>query len=190
VLRVGLSATQCLAIEMRHHRSHLMRCTILWSKGINAVMPVAQATWPCLFQLFSASGHQKLLQTAKCPAFQPAFMRITLVKIVSNQREHIIGGVVAIVGNRHFLHPKPYGLSYLPPYIISTILRFSEKLLRKKLNQTGRHYAGHACATTMVIVLKASPRQHLGVQAPKLSGLRRRLASGVYGVHLGSLGFW
>jgi hypothetical protein len=32
---------------------------------------------------------------------------------------------MAIVRIRHFLHPKPSGLFYLPPHVIYTILRFS-----------------------------------------------------------------
>jgi hypothetical protein len=67
---------------------------------------------------FSASGHQKR------SALQPASIRITLVKTVRNQREHKIDRVVAIVRNRHFLHPKPYGLFYLSANVISTILIF------------------------------------------------------------------
>jgi hypothetical protein len=31
--------------------------------------------WPCLFQLLAASGHQKLLRTAKRSVFQPASIK-------------------------------------------------------------------------------------------------------------------
>lgn len=44
---------------------------------------------PVCFSLFADSGHQKLLWTAKRPSFQPASIRIGLVKTVENQREHI-----------------------------------------------------------------------------------------------------
>jgi hypothetical protein len=40
------------------------------------------------FSLFSAFGHQKLLWTTKHLAFQPAFVRIALVKTAQNQHEH------------------------------------------------------------------------------------------------------
>jgi hypothetical protein len=80
---------------------------------------------PCLFQLFGASGHQKLLRTAKRSAFQSVSIKFVWVKIIQNQHKHIIGWVVAIVGIRHFLHPESYRHLYLPSYIILIILRFS-----------------------------------------------------------------
>jgi hypothetical protein len=80
---------------------------------------------PCLFQLLAASGHQKLLRTAKRSTFQPAFIKFVWVKTIQNQHKHIIGSVVAIVGIYHFLDPKPYGYLYLPPHVILIILRFS-----------------------------------------------------------------
>jgi hypothetical protein len=63
----------------------------------------------------SASGRRKLPRTAKRPAFQLTFVRITLVKTVQNQCEHRIGRVIAIVGIRHFVDPKPYGPLHLFP---------------------------------------------------------------------------
>jgi hypothetical protein len=80
---------------------------------------------PVCFRFFADSGHQKLLQTAKHLAFQPASIRITLVKIVQNQHEHKIYRVVRIGGICHFLDPKPYRLIHCPPHVIFTILRFS-----------------------------------------------------------------
>jgi hypothetical protein len=80
---------------------------------------------PCLFQLFRASGHQKLLRTAKRLAFQSASIKFVWVKTIQNQHKHIIGWVVAIVGIRHFLDPESYGHLYLPPHVILMILRFS-----------------------------------------------------------------
>jgi hypothetical protein len=80
---------------------------------------------PCLFQLFWASGHQKLLWTAKRSAFQSASIKFVWVKIIQNQHKHIIGWVVAIVGIRHFLYPESYGHLYLPPHVILMIHRFS-----------------------------------------------------------------
>jgi hypothetical protein len=40
-------------------------------------------------------------------------MRISLVKTVQNQREHIIDRVTTIVGIPHFTDPKPYGPLHL-----------------------------------------------------------------------------
>jgi hypothetical protein len=80
---------------------------------------------PCLFQLFGASGHQKLLRTAKRSAFQSASIKFVWLKTIQNQHKHIIGWVVAIVVIWHFLHPESYGHFYLPPHVILMILRFS-----------------------------------------------------------------
>lgn len=102
---------------------------------------------PCLFHLCSASGQLKMLQTTKHPSFQSASMKIAVVKTVQNQREPMISRVIAIVVNHHFLHPKPHGLFYIPPHVISMIPRFfrqpnspQNQILRKapqnKLNQT------------------------------------------------------
>ena len=46
---------------------------------------------PCLFQLFGASGHQKLLRTAKRSAFQSASIKFVWAKTIQNQHKHIIG---------------------------------------------------------------------------------------------------
>jgi hypothetical protein len=82
---------------------------------------------PCLFRLLAASGHQKLLRTAKRSAFQPASMKFVGTKTIKNQHKHIIGWVVVIVGIRHFLDPEPYEQLYLPPHVIVMILRFSSQ---------------------------------------------------------------
>ena len=47
--------------------------------------------WPCLFRLLAASGHQKLLRTAKRSAFQPASIKFVGAKTIQNQHKHIIG---------------------------------------------------------------------------------------------------
>jgi hypothetical protein len=49
------------------------------------------AYWACLFQLLAASGHQKLLRTAKRSAFQPASIKFVGAKTIQNQHKHIIG---------------------------------------------------------------------------------------------------
>jgi hypothetical protein len=87
---------------------------------------------PCLFQLFGASGHQKLLQTAKRSAFKSASIKFVWVKIIQHQHKHIIGWVVAIVGIRHFLDPESYGHFYFPSHVILIILRFSPQLDSQK----------------------------------------------------------
>jgi hypothetical protein len=46
---------------------------------------------PCLFWLYAASSHQKLLRTAKHSAFQPASIKFVWVKTIQNQHKHIIG---------------------------------------------------------------------------------------------------
>jgi hypothetical protein len=89
------------------------------------VPDLGQGLRPCLFQLFLASGHQKLLRTTKRTAFQPASIRIDLVKSIENQHKHIISRVIVIVRIRHFLVPEYYGHHHLPPHVIPTILRFS-----------------------------------------------------------------
>jgi hypothetical protein len=44
-----------------------------------------------LFQLFVASGHQKLLRTVESSAFQLASIKFAWVKTIQNQHKHIIG---------------------------------------------------------------------------------------------------
>jgi hypothetical protein len=46
---------------------------------------------PCLFRLLAASGHQKLLRTAKRSAFQPVSIKFVGEKTIQNQHKHIIG---------------------------------------------------------------------------------------------------
>jgi hypothetical protein len=77
-----------------------------------------------LFGLFSASGHQKLLQIAKRPSFSASFYKNALVKTVQNQHEHKIGRIITIVGICCFLDPEHFGPLHLPPHVIHTILRF------------------------------------------------------------------
>jgi hypothetical protein len=57
-------------------------------------------------------------------AFQPASIRIALIKTVQNQHEHKIGRIVMIVGMCCFLDPEPFGPLHLSPHVIHTILRF------------------------------------------------------------------
>jgi hypothetical protein len=81
--------------------------------------------WAYLFRLLAASGHQKLLRTAKLSAFQPASIKFVGAKTIQNQHKHIICWVVVIVGICHFLDPEPYEQLYLPLHVIVIILRFS-----------------------------------------------------------------
>ena len=46
---------------------------------------------PCLFQLFRASGHQKLMRTVKHSDFQSASIKFVWVKTIQHQHKHIIG---------------------------------------------------------------------------------------------------
>jgi hypothetical protein len=104
----------------------------------------------CLFRLLAASGHQKMLRTAKRSAFQPASIKFVGAKTIQNQHKHIIGWVVVIIGIRNFLYTEPYEQLYLSLHVIVMILkfsptaRFSEKLVRKKLNQTCPRRRVHA----------------------------------------------
>jgi hypothetical protein len=43
------------------------------------------------FRLLTASGHQKLLRTAKRSAFQPDSIKSVGAKTIQNQHKHIIG---------------------------------------------------------------------------------------------------
>jgi hypothetical protein len=75
-------------------------------------------------------GFFQLLATKSCcrspnaPAFQPASIKIVLVKTIQNQHEHKIGRIVIIVGICWFLDPEPFRPLHLPPHVIHTILRF------------------------------------------------------------------
>ena len=62
-------------------------CGISEYRGVN----LADVTTPCLFRLLAASGHQKLLRTAKRSAFQPASIKFVRAKTIQNQHKHIIG---------------------------------------------------------------------------------------------------
>jgi hypothetical protein len=87
--------------------------------------PCRRAHCPCLFQLFRASRHQKLLRTVKRSTFQSASIKFVWVKTIQNQHKHIISWVVAIVGICYFLNPESYGHLYLPSHVILMILRIS-----------------------------------------------------------------
>jgi hypothetical protein len=91
---------------------------------IRVLRPLA-GRCPCLFRIFAASGHQKLLWTAKHLVFQPAFIKFVWVKIIQNQHKYIIGLVVAIVVIRHFINSELHGQLYLLPHVILMIFRFS-----------------------------------------------------------------
>jgi hypothetical protein len=62
--------------------------------------------------------------TAKRPIFYLDYMKIVFMKIIENQREHIISQVVAIEGIHHLLDPKHYRSLHLSPCIIHIILIF------------------------------------------------------------------
>jgi hypothetical protein len=72
--------------------------------------------------------------------FQPASIRIVLIKSVQNQHKHGISGVVAILRIHCFLDPKLFGSLQIFSHVIFTIFRFlsypnylsSQKKLVKK----------------------------------------------------------
>jgi hypothetical protein len=114
--------------------------TAIWSRERGARLAVAgeELAWwcvwswvriawlsGCLFRLLAASGHQKLLQTAKRSAFQSVFIKFVGTKTIQNQYKHIIGWVVVVVGIRHFLDLEFYQQFYLSPHVIVMILKFS-----------------------------------------------------------------
>jgi hypothetical protein len=76
--------------------------------------------------------------SCQMPSFQPAYMRISWLKLVQSQREHTIGRVVAIGGICHFIDPKtlwtPSSSPAHNPTILPTI-RISEKLIGKSKNK-------------------------------------------------------
>jgi hypothetical protein len=90
-------------------------------------------------------------------------MRTVLVKTDQNQREYRISQVVGIIGNCHYLYPKPYGLFYLHPHIISMIHRFSsqpesQKSYSEKKNVYDEYCFGGSCFwAVLVLTQKPSP---------------------------------
>jgi hypothetical protein len=62
---------------------------LLWID--HSTVDASQSGQGCLFQLLAASGHQKLLRTAKRSAFQPASIKFVGTKTIQNQHKHIIG---------------------------------------------------------------------------------------------------
>jgi hypothetical protein len=128
----------------------------------------------------SASGHQKLLRTAKRSAFQPASIKFVGAKTIQNQHKHIIGWVVVIVGIRHFLDYEPYEQLYLPPHIIVMILRLSpqpDSLHSQIFKKTGQKKAEpnrpRSLSTTYV------PSQHTGIRSNLMEETERRIAIAV-----------
>jgi hypothetical protein len=75
-------------------------------------------------------GFFQLLVTKSCcrspnaPTFQPASIKIDLVKTVQNQHKHKIGRIVMIVEICCFLDLEPFRPLHLPPHVIHTILIF------------------------------------------------------------------
>jgi hypothetical protein len=70
----------------RRHGVEVRRHVIGWSCYLDELK-----LWACLFRLLVASGHQKLLWTAKRSAFQPASIKFVEAKSIQNQYKHIIG---------------------------------------------------------------------------------------------------
>jgi hypothetical protein len=64
-----------------------------------------------------------VILTVKRLVFQPAFIKIILIKNVQNQHEHIIDRVITIVGIRRFLDHEPFGPLHHHPHVIPIMLR-------------------------------------------------------------------
>jgi hypothetical protein len=95
-------------------------------------------------------GFFQLLVTKSCcrspnaPAFQPASIRIALVKTVKNQHKHKIGRIVMIVGICCFLDPESFRPLHLAPHVIHIILKFfsqSDSLHSQILRKAGQKKA-------------------------------------------------
>jgi hypothetical protein len=95
---------------------HIVKCSCSFNWGR-----------PCLFGLFPASGHQKLLQIAKRPSFSASFYKNRFCKNRLKSTWTQNRRIVTIVGICCFLDPKPFGPLRLPSHAIHTILRFSLK---------------------------------------------------------------
>jgi hypothetical protein len=96
----GTSGMSCSApCRCSRGRTRMLSCTpwphwLRWGRVRQTQRqspPRATRLGPCLFQLFGASGHQKLLQTAKRSAFQSVSIKFVWVKTIQNQHKHIIG---------------------------------------------------------------------------------------------------
>jgi hypothetical protein len=114
--------------------------------NVNRKKSVRKNYGPVCLGFFQLLAIKSCRRSPNAPAFQPASIRITLVKTVQNQHEHKIGWIVTIVGICCFLDPEPFGPLHLPSHVIHTILKFSTKsdslysqIIRKagqkKLNQ-------------------------------------------------------
>jgi hypothetical protein len=123
----------CTLIQTHTNLLHVWeKKPIEWASRAHALSPLGRSRAhvilyiysPCLFQLFGAYGHQKLLRTAKRSAFQVASIKFVWVKIIQNQHKHIIGWVVAIVRIHHFLDTESCEHLYLSPHVILMIHRF------------------------------------------------------------------
>jgi hypothetical protein len=92
----GQGPTTPVFRRRREQKRRLIYTTVLWSfletrLLRNSVGGSAASHCPCLFRLFAASGHQKLLRTAKHSTFQLASIKFVWVKTIQNQHKHIIG---------------------------------------------------------------------------------------------------
>jgi hypothetical protein len=132
------------------------------SSAPHAIAPVCLS----FFQLLATKNCCRLPNAS---AFQPASIRIALVKTVQNQHEHKIGRIVTIVGICCFLDPKPFGPLHLSLHVIHTILRFfpqpnslHSQILRKagqKKAEPNRHIV---CSMARSLVSRTHPvaRRH------------------------------
>jgi hypothetical protein len=87
-------------------------------------MKPRQTASPVCLGFFQLLATKSCCRSPNALAFQPAYIRIALVKTVQNQHEHKIGRIVMIVGICCFLNPEPFRPLHLPPHVIHTIFKF------------------------------------------------------------------
>jgi hypothetical protein len=95
---------------------------LCFSVGVSSAL--ASFFAPVCLRFFQLLATKSCCRSPNTSAFQPASIRIALVKTVQNQHKHKIGRIVMIVGICCFLDPEPFGPLHLSPHVIHTILRF------------------------------------------------------------------
>jgi hypothetical protein len=79
---------------------------------------------PVCFGFLQLLATKSYCRSPNVLAFQPASIKIALVKTFQNQYEHKIGRIVTIVEICSFLDPEPFRPLHLPPHVMHTIRRF------------------------------------------------------------------
>jgi hypothetical protein len=168
--------------------------TFPWGSG--PTVDILEYIAPVCLGFFQLLATKSCCRSPNASAFQPASIRIALVKTVQNQHEHKIGRIVTIVGICCFLDPKPFGPLHLSLHVIHTILRFfpqpnslHSQILRKagqKKAEPNRHivFSGHVetrepstwwgwvLFTTRLEIAAWAPCLHTVVRGTPVSGYR------------------